>query len=333
MLEIRFGAGGEVPCPRATRAFEDSVATSVAAEDGEGLEHQLRPLVARGSRRATTQSPASAGAAGDSRRRRGCGRRPRSRAAPRRAARAGPGARRPRRHAGRPRAPRKASAAATASARLLEPATTTSAAPFARASGSHSCWPSDDERAGRARRRASRRRSPRACRRGRRCARARRSSARRRACEDVRRVVAAAETRFDDGDVDLGLGELERAPQPSAISNCVAPSRVAASRTRATARSKSASPFRTRMRSLQPRTCGEKYAPTREPGVREERLRQACRRRLAVRADDVDRRIPLLRVAELCEQRVHALRPEAVRRPRARAPRATQLRIASSSRR
>ena len=54
-----------------------------------------------------------------------------------------------------------------------------------------------------------------------------------------------------------------------------------------------------------------------QPGVGEERLRHARRRRLAVRADDVHRRVGELRVAELGEQRAHPLEPEAVRRPRA----------------
>ena len=49
------------------------------------------------------------------------------------------------------------------------------------------------------------------------------------------------------------------------ISNCVAPSRSAAARTRATAASKSASAPFTRMRSLQPATCGEIVEPTESP--------------------------------------------------------------------
>ena len=48
-------------------------------------------------------------------------------------------------------------------------------------------------------------------------------------------------------------------------SNWVAPRAVARGLTPATARSKSASSPPTRMRSLQPRTCGDTYAPTLSP--------------------------------------------------------------------
>ena len=49
------------------------------------------------------------------------------------------------------------------------------------------------------------------------------------------------------------------------ISNCVAPTASAAERTRATAPSKSASAPFTRMRSLQPTTCGDSVDPTAKP--------------------------------------------------------------------
>ena len=52
------------------------------------------------------------------------------------------------------------------------------------------------------------------------------------------------------------------------ISNCVAPSRSAGPRTRSTAASKSASAPSTWIRSDQPETCGEVYAPTRRPAPR-----------------------------------------------------------------
>ena len=63
-------------------------------------------------------------------------------------------------------------------------------------------------------------------------------------------------------------------------------------------------------RSCQPATCGEVYAPTRSPSRAEQRRRRPRRRRLAVRADDVDRRVGALRVAELGEQRAHPVEPE-----------------------
>src|SRR5215207_7217435 len=50
-------------------------------------------------------------------------------------------------------------------------------------------------------------------------------------------------------------------------SNCVAPAAAAAFRTRPIARSKSASSPPARIRSLQPRTCGERYAPTFRPAA------------------------------------------------------------------
>src|SRR6185437_436711 len=57
----------------------------------------------------------------------------------------------------------------------------------------------------------------------------------------------------------------------------------------------------------------------REARVREQRLGRPRRRRLPVRADDVDRRIPPLRIAELGEQRADPLEPEALCGPRAQA--------------
>src|SRR5439155_3258091 len=61
-------------------------------------------------------------------------------------------------------------------------------------------------------------------------------------------------------------------------SNCVAPSRSAGSRTRSSASSRSASSWSTWIRSLQPATCGEVYAPTLRPS----RRRNAAARRVAV---------------------------------------------------
>ena len=53
----------------------------------------------------------------------------------------------------------------------------------------------------------------------------------------------------------------------------------------------------------------------REPVGEQQRLDLAGRRRLPVRPDDVDRRIRALRVSELVQQGLHAVEPEAVRRP------------------
>src|SRR5437879_3998196 len=44
MLEIRFGTGGEVPCPDRPR-IRGFRGDQGATEHGESLEHQLRPLV------------------------------------------------------------------------------------------------------------------------------------------------------------------------------------------------------------------------------------------------------------------------------------------------
>ena len=101
------------------------------------------------------------------------------------------------------------------------------------------------------------------------------------------------------------------------ISNCVAPSRSATARTRATASSKSASAPSTRIRSLQHATWGEMRRADGEPLGEQQLLDRDRRGRLAVRADDVDRGIRVLRVAELGEERAHAVEPEAVARPRA----------------
>ena len=142
----------------------------------------------------------------------------------------------------------------------------------------------------------------------------------------VRRVVPPAEPGLDDGDVDAGVGEggergsgddLElrrlRAPRPPAVRD-------------ATAASKSASCPSRRIRSLQLATCGEIVAPDREPVGEKQLLDRDRRGRLAVRPDDVDRRVRVLRVAERGEQRAHALEPEAVARPGAQSSRATRPR-------
>ena len=52
-----------------------------------------------------------------------------------------------------------------------------------------------------------------------------------------------------------------------------------------------------------------------QAGIGEQRLGDARDTRLAVRPDDVDGRIAKLRIAELGEQSLDALEPEAVLRP------------------
>jgi hypothetical protein len=74
--------------------------------------------------------------------------------------------------------------------------------------------------------------------------------------KDVRRVVAATSTSASAN---------ARSAAAVTISNCVAP--AACGCTRATAASKSASVPPMRIRSLQLRMCGERYAPTRSPAA------------------------------------------------------------------
>ena len=169
---VRRGPRG--PLPAIAREFEDSVAIRVRPEDGEGLEHQLGPLVGQDRAdedvlpaREAGQEVADAGevvrAVPDLERLLA----PRLEPARQRDVLA-PRAGRPRRR-GTPPPP------ATASARLLLPATIDVGRRRSRARAP----PTRDRRARRcsraARPRASRRRSPRACRRARPCDRARRS--------------------------------------------------------------------------------------------------------------------------------------------------------------
>src|SRR3954471_4440688 len=162
-------------------------------------------------------------------------------------------------------APRYASAAATASARLLAPDVTTSAAPFARASSSHSPCPRTTVDPG--------------------CTTASFSAA---ICSRVSpstSMWSSATLVSTTTRVRSTFVASWRPPSPASttatstsacansvsaaavrISNCAAS--PASGRMRATARSKSASSPFTRMRSLQVRTCGERYVPTRRPASR-----------------------------------------------------------------
>ena len=69
------------------------------------------------------------------------------------------------------------------------------------------------------------------------------------------------------------------------------------------------------IRSLHDRTCGESVAPTESPSREQQLLDRDRRRRLPVRPDDVDGRVGELRIAELGEQRLHPVEPEAVLGP------------------
>ena len=86
------------------------------------------------------------------------------------------------------------------------------------------------------------------------------------AAEDVRRVEPAAEPRLDDGDVDAARGELgeRRGAQRLELG------RALRLRLRADARERRLEVGRLavdRIRSLQPRTCGETVAPTESPSA------------------------------------------------------------------
>ena len=99
------------------------------------------------------------------------------------------------------------------------------------------------------------------------------------------------------------------------VSNCVAPTRSAAGRMRASAAGRSAGRPSILIRSLHDRTCGESVAPTESPSREQQLLDRDRRRRLPVRPDDVDGRVGELRVAELGEERLHPVEPEAVLGP------------------
>ena len=171
--------------------------------------------------------------------------------------------------------------------------------------------------------RASRARSPRACRRAPRVLERDVRQHDHARLEHVRRIEPAAEPCLDHGDVDL-LGTGTRQPRPSA------PRTASPRRERAHARerrSRSASVDH-RIRSDQPRTCGEMYAPTRSPAACRSAADHPRRRRLAVRADDVDRREPRCGSPSSASSRASA---EAdLLGPRRQASRATRRCVASA---
>ena len=146
----------------------------------------------------------------------------------------------------------------------------------------------------------------------------RRSSARRRA----RRATFVASSRPPRPASTTATSTPRSAKSASAAavsaSNCVAPPPRPPARTRATARSNDSGSVS--RRSCQPLTCGDVYAPTSSPSRAQQRRDRARRRRLAVRADDVDRRERALRIAERVEERAHPVEPELLgpRRERSR---------------
>ena len=261
MLEVRFGAGGEVPC-RESPAHSRTPWRSGSARGPRGPRASVRAACRPGSSR-RGRTPGSGGAAGGSRRRRGCARRPRSRAAPRSGVSSRPGSATSCAACGSTSAPRNASAAAAARARLLLPATTTSRAPFARASSSHSGSPSTTVQPG--------------------CTTASFSAAIASRVSPstsmwssatfvstttrVRRTFVASwrppSPASTTATSTLRVRELRAAP-PRSRPRTASRRRHAGGRARRRARSR---PRRRRRESARssPRTCGERYAPTRSP--------------------------------------------------------------------
>ena len=132
----------------------------------------------------------------------------------------------------------------------------------------------------------------------------------------VRRVVPAAETRLDHCDVDGGVREgCERGRGD----------RFELRRAELLRGGADAADcgLEVRLPSFQPDPLGPAYDVRRDrradtQSFGEEQLLDRHRgRRLAVRPDDVDRRVRELRVPDRGEQRAHAVEPEAVARPRA----------------
>ena len=126
--------------------------------------------------------------------------------------------------------------------------------------------------------------------------------------EDVRRVEAAAEAGLDDGGVDLPRGELgERGGRQHLELRRARGVRPHARERAPRGRRRAPSTW---IRSDQPRTCGEMYAPTRSPSARSSAA--------VISVVDVLPFVPTtwidgiraLRVAERGEQRAHPPEPE-----------------------
>jgi hypothetical protein len=138
-----------------------------------------------------------------------------------------------------------------------------------------------------------------------------------RGAEDVRRVEPPAEPRLDDGDVHLRLGEggergrrqhLElRRPKPL-------PGRPDALDGGLEVDGRAVD-----VDALAPAGDVRRRVGARpQPGAGHQRAGHPRRRRLPVRADDVNRRVAALRVAEVTQQRLHSLQSELLRPRRER---------------
>ncbi len=128
-----------------------------------------------------------------------------------------------------------------------------------------------------------------------------------RRAEDVRRVQPPAEPRLDHGRVDPLLGEVRERGGGQRLEL----RRTDPLRRGPDARDRAFEALRVGVEPLVPAGDMRRgVGPDPEPLGTEERRRQPRRRRLAVRADDVDRRERLLRIVELGEERVHPVEPE-----------------------
>ena len=138
-----------------------------------------------------------------------------------------------------------------------------------------------------------------------------------RVAQDVRRVVASAQPRLDDGDVDAARRRTPASAAAVTISNCVASS-ASAGATHAPRLPRSR-PLCRRPGFARSTTRRAARWSSRRRALREQQLLD--RDRVAVDLpfvpDDVDRGARGLRFAELRQERAHPLEPEAVARPRA----------------
>ena len=133
--------------------------------------------------------------------------------------------------------------------------------------------------------------------------------------DDVRGIVPAAEPGLDDRDVDV-------APAANAVEGGGS-DRLELRRADALGRRPNARERRRQVRRqavdpdpLAPRPhVWRERRPDREPFGEQQLLDRDRRRRLPVRPDDVDGRVGELRIAELGEQCLHAIEPEAVLGP------------------
>ena len=128
--------------------------------------------------------------------------------------------------------------------------------------------------------------------------------------EHVRRVVAAAEPGLDDGDVDPARRELGERSRREHLEL----RRSGGVRADARERGVEVCVCAVDLDPLRPAAHVRRHVRADVEPLGPEQLRsQERRRRLPVRADDVDRRIAALRVAEVGEQLLHASEAELLR--------------------